>query len=749
MAVQEVVVTGSRARSVEEMRYEPGALVQAGPGVPAWSYHVYPYGWNGPVEANATARFIISPPWLTRLWRVLGLALSGLLLFELTRNALPGLPAGWRTGARTGVAAVLLAMSALIVSPQPARAAATPDPRLLSELQARLLERPKCLPTCAEVSSASVTIAGARLVLVLEVSALDRVGVPLPGAEPSWSPDLVQIDGAAAGGVYRNASGTRYVMLGAGHHIVRAEGPLGATEALSLAFALPPRVIEVHALGWDSGGVSERHLVSGALELTRRRAAADTEASTARQEEFPPFVTVDRLFNLGPDWTVTTTVGRVAPRTAAFTVTLPLLANEAVTTPGLTARDGAVTLGLGVGEPSQQFSSSLPPTGTLELEAPAEATRSERWRFNVAVNWHVEFRGTPAVIPGEHAPVWLSEYYPRPGEQLTLRATRPVATAGGTLAFDAVQLQSSVGKRSSDGTLNLSYRSTQGGAQTLQLPPAARVIRVLSDGEPIAVRPEHGVLSLTALPGSHSWTIDWETPEGVRVMTHSPRVTLAAPASNLQLSLRVPQDRWVLYAFGRGVGPAILYWSELLLFVALAWLIGRSGLTPLATRDWLLLGLGLSTFSWGVFGLFLLFVAAFEWRARNSAPAGRQRYNLMQLGFALLALVAIAAVAAAVPEGLLSRPDMRIRPDFDSGTLSWFVDQTMSELPASSVLSVSLWWYKLAMLAWALWLSFALTRWVRWAWQVFSRDGLWRAAPVTAAPLRGPDAPSPALPEMS
>jgi hypothetical protein len=63
-----------------------------------------------------------------------------------------------------------------------------------------------------------------------------------------------------------------------------------------------------------------------------------------------------------------------------------------------------------------------------------------------------------------------------------------------------------------------------------------------------------------------------------------------------------------------------------------------------------------------------------------------------------------------------------------------------------SILSISLWWYKLAMLAWALWLSFALTRWTRWAWEVFIRDGLWpgrRAASTVPPPApAAPAAPS-------
>jgi len=267
------------------------------------------------------------------------------------------------------------------------------------------------------------------------------------------------------------------------------------------------------------------------------------------------------------------------------------------------------------------------------------------------------------------------------------------------------------------------------------------VTRVLSDGRPLALRPEHGELSLSALPGAHTWTVDWQSAAGVHVITRSPTVAQAAPASNLHLSMQLPEDRWILYAFGPGVGPTILYWGELLVFIVAAWWIGRSSVTPLPARDWLLLGLGLSTFSWSVVGLFAVFVALFQWRSRQPAVSGRSRFNLLQLVSALLAVAAIVAVVAAVPQGLLAQPDMRIEPAGKAGELNWLVDQSAEYFPTPGVLSISLWWYKLAMLAWALWLSFALTRWTRWAWQIFMRDGLWRRAPLRAPP---PPAPPPA-----
>jgi hypothetical protein len=58
--------------------------------------------------------------------------------------------------------------------------------------------------------------------------------------------------------------------------------------------------------------------------------------------------------------------------------------------------------------------------------------------------------------------------------------------------------------------------------------------------------------------------------------------------------------------------------------------------------------------------------------------------------------------------------------------LTWFNDLAAGPLPAPWVLSLSLWWYKLAMLLWALWLAFALVRWVPPAWRGLTAGGFWR-----------------------
>jgi hypothetical protein len=729
---QSVVITGARRES--SAGYEPGVLVQAGPGMPQWHYHVYDYSWSGSIEPDATARFVISPPWLTRLWRIAGIVLVVLLIIELTRGDSARLPEWVRRARLAPAAALLLTVAAALGAAPPVRADTTPNADILAELRSRLLEPPKCAPDCGDVLEARVSVDASQLQVALTASALDTVGIALPGAEPNWVPETVQVDGASAGWVYRNAQGVRYVSVPPGRHVVRIAGSLGGLEGVALAFPLAPHVIDVSAVGWDVSGVNARRLVSGALELVRRRTTQESGTAT-RQEEFPPFVKVTRVFRLAHDWTIDTAVKRVAPPSRAFTVRLPLLPQESVTSAGLEAREGRVTVGLAANEEQTEFSSVIPISDTIELIAPEGAPYSERWMFAVGSTWHVDISGVPPVAPGNNAD-GIYEYYPRPGEHLAVKIGRPEPVAGGALAYDRAELTVNVGKRSRDSSLVLSYRSTQGGRQVLHLPEDAEVTLVRGDGDTLGLRPEKGELSLPAVPGRHTWTVNWRRASGATVVTRAPAVALSAPASNLQISLQVPEDRWVLFGFGPGIGPAILYWGELVVFIAVAWLIGHSRLTPLPVQDWLLLGLGLSTFSWSVFGLFVLFIALFQWRARSAPPPERRRFNLMQVGLAVLAIVAVLAVVAAVPGGLLARPDMRISGGY--GGLEWFVDQTQDALPRPGVLSVSLWWYKIAMLAWALWLSFVLTRWLKWAWEVFARDGLWRARPVAPPPAPRP-----------
>jgi len=71
-------------------------------------------------------------------------------------------------------------------------------------------------------------------------------------------------------------------------------------------------------------------------------------------------------------------------------------------------------------------------------------------------------------------------------------------------------------------------------------------------------------------------------------------------------------------------------------------------------------------------------------------------------------------------------------------THHWFTARSGPDLPRPECLAISLWWYRLAMLAWSLWLALSLLRWLRWAWKQFTAGGSWAWPKLATKPPKPP-----------
>jgi hypothetical protein len=222
----------------------------------------------------------------------------------------------------------------------------------------------------------------------------------------------------------------------------------------------------------------------------------------------------------------------------------------------------------------------------------------------------------------------------------------------------------------------------------------------------------------------------WEESRDVGMRTQPSPVGLQSPASNITTHVKVPSSRWILAAWGPGIGPAVLYWGELVVFIGVAWLLGRWRQSPLRFTEWLLLGLGLSTQSWFVFSLTAAWLVAMRWREfwRPAAELARWRFNTVQVVLAAFTVVTILTlVFSGIRNGLLAQPDMHIAGGGSQyGGYSWFLDQTDGVIEGPTIFSVPMWVYRGLFFAWAGWMAFALVRWLRWAFNAWKTNGLWR-----------------------
>jgi len=736
--VDEVVVTGSR-QTREFSRYAPNAIVQAGPGIPSWRWNNYTLRWSGPVDADQSMRLIILPGWLVSALRFVEVALmllfAGVIAAELS-NRRWTLPGGLTLGRGQGasVAAALLCGS-LLLATGPADAK-TPTPELLQQLEQRLLEPPDCVPRCAEIAAATVEVGPAAIAMELDIHAIEAVAIPLPGSAQGWRPGAVLVNGSTNARVLRQANGSFWLYVTPGRHRVNLRGPVPAVDSLEVPFPTPARVINIASDGWFVAGIKDRRLVAGSLQLTRLQ--TDDSGDTVRWESsrFPTFARVERNVELDLDWRVRTTVTRVAPAQGALTLDVPLLEGESIVSGDFTVTDGSVLVSMDPQQHTVSWVSNLPLQSPLTLRVAEGMPWKEVWRFAVGNVWNASFDGLPESNSGTYnSAVRVAEFDPRGGEQLTLTASRPEASEGTTLAFDSVTLATTHGNRSSDVTLGLEYRSTRGAQHVVRLPADAEVTSVAIDGRAQTLRAEDGELTLPILPGQHSVNVTWRSTGGMTLRTTTPEVDLGAPAGNINLSLRMPDDRWLLGTFGPQLGPAVLYWSELVVLIIFALILGRTGLAPLRSWQWLLLGLGFSTFNWPVLGVVAAWLLACGARERVvSEGLSWWRFNLLQVFIGGLTIIALLSVIAALPQGLLGTPDMHVAGHNSYGAvLGWFADRSASMLPVATAFTVPVWIYKVLILVWALWLSFALLRWLPWVWQKFSGDGFWRSRKDEAA----------------
>ena len=738
MPLETLVATASNIPPSDLIdHYSESTVVQTGVGEPSWNLGVTALlSWTGPVLASQTMHLLIAPPWLVRPLRVALVLLLGWLIWQLSSGVVRSIRA------RVPLNSAALLIAGLMLAPA-VRAQNYPSEQMLQELHQRLTEAPKCAPNCASISEATVNANADAIAVALDAQTLDAVALPLPAADASMSLASIKVDGAANDGVVRGGDGNLWIAVTRGVHRVELNYTAYA-DKVSLKFPMLPGRVQFNGSGWESSGINDSRLLADTLNLTRAHANAGDKI-VAGAQQFPPYIRVVRNLLFGLKWTSQTDVTRLAPDHGGMTVSVPLLAGEHVTTPSAKIEGNNVLATIADDSTTTNWTSAFDKSDVLTLTAPPLGERAEVWRIVVSPTWHAEFSGVPETISSndyDKSKYRNFEFHPLPGETLTIKVTRPVAVQGDTLAIDSVVLDSQFGQHAVTHTLKFNVRASQGGEHAIELPKNVDVISVLSDGQVLNVRPLDGKVSLPITPGQHGFAVAFRENADLGARTRTPAVSLGVPAANITLTASLPEDRWLLATWGPRVGPAVLYWGELVVMILVAFALSRTRRAKLTFVGWLFLGIGFSTFSWTALIVVVAWLFAFDWRGRTTL-ASSTAFNLAQIGLAALTVIALLCLISAIPQGLLGQPDMHVTGYGSSAhALQWFDDRSADALPQAMAITLPLWVYKVLMLLWALWLANALIGWLRNAFAAWTTDGYWRADKKVVQPETPTAAPS-------
>ncbi len=714
---------GDIDKTVDFDRIDPKAKVQTGPGLPQWQWHKVQLAWNGSVDAGQQLRLWYLTPTLTLLLnftRVILVAVLALLMFGVFEK--------FRSKAVSSATPLLLWFLLLPMLSMPSQEAYAdiPSKAVLDELRSKLLEKPvapDCLPSCAQIQQMKITITDTELAISLQIHAQQFVAVPLPAEYEQWFPNQVFVDGKTASGLYRDNNGL-WINLGEGEHQVVFGGTVSMLSKFTLPLPLKPNWVSIQNTGWQVIGLQENGEIDDQLQFSRLN-QTEQQQSAAELEPgaLPPFVRIERTLQLGLDWHVVTRIIRVSPVDSAVVLAVPLLPGESVTSPGIRVKDGKVEVNIPAQQTELQWESTLEKSEKIDYAA----SEAEQWievlKADVSPIWHVETSGI-AMIHLNNDAQWLPEWHPWPGEKITLQITRPGAVEGQTLTIDNSRLSIKPGQRSQEAELNISLRSSQGSQHTLMLPEQAVLQSVAINGQTQPVRQEGRKLTVPVNPGKQEVSINWREATGISTVMATSQVDLGAASVNANLNIGLGSDRWVLFALGPKLGPAVLFWGVLIVIFMLSPGLGKIRLTPLKARHWFLLLVGLSQIPLQSAGVVIAWLMLLGWRKRQSV--GLRYFNALQVVIGGLTVVSLGLLFLAVEHGLLGSPDMQIIGNQSSAfNLNWYQDRSPATLPIATLVSVPLIVYRLLMLVWSLWLAVSLLNWLKWGWECFSSNGLW------------------------
>lgn len=718
------------------LKADPKAVIQTGPGVPSWTWRTVEFGFDGPVSASQTIKPVLISPFQSRVIgvvRVLALILLAILLFcqRKKKKAKTDTEAATISSGNQAVATAVLIFCTTLPGLAENASAQFPEAELLQQLRNRLTEKPAGFPGAVSISEASLQIENKTATLTLEYHAAARAAAPVPVPLNAMEPLSAAFASGENATVLRE-NGKLWVLLpGEGIHTIKITGSLHDLSDWEWGFDLKPKQFSIEAPGWTVSGIRPDR--SAENEILFSKAQEDDGTSTTANYDNPGTnhaILVERQIELGLVWRVQTTVSRLSPKGRAVAINIPLLPGEKVVSAGRSVKSGAIEVRLGPGDESIDWEGELSPDTQLTLQTPGSATWTEQWTLAASPVWNVAFEGlAPVFLSSENQllPLWQ----PWPGENAVISVSRPKAVEGAAVTIDSAKHTLKPGRRQRSSTLELQVRTSLGEEFPIQLPADSEVRSLSQDGKSIPIRKEGDSVVVPLRPGPQAIKVEWVKKEQPGGWTRSDAVVLPVESANLTTLVRPSRDRWLILTNGPLRGPAVRFWAVFVFSILGAIILSRVPRSPLRLHSWLLLLLGLTQIhvACSLFIILWLFLALHKdesfWKRLNPS-----QHNILQIGLIGLTFLVIGFFIWIASAGLLGNPEMYVAGNGSSATyLQWFSARAEAELPTPGYWSISIWWFRLAMLLWALWLAYALVKWLRDAWKNSAQRGHFRITP--------------------
>lgn len=610
-----------------------------------------------------------------------------------------------------------------------------PSKEILNELKEKLTKEdvPTCIPYCVSIPNGKISNNGNTITLDISINSADEIVIPLPRirADNSNSVKVEKItnDGKNVKNLIKKDD-IIFLKLNSGINNVSIKMLLDNNSDkffLYSVFNIPYLVDNLKGFKINSDNDKNQ-----SFQITRNKTEKiinnkNLLNSSVSKINIEPFFTISRFLNISTTWQITTDVRRNNNIGENATIEIQLLKGEKVlTNEGVLLKD-KILLSFSPNEVVKQFVSIIPIENEIVMSYPKKALNyNEIWSFIIDFTWNFKIKGLQPIVSNSSQLI----FFPAAGDTLKLLISQPENVDGNTLTFDNVIYQFKPGRSLQELKLNSVIKSSESGFHNITLPKNSEIkdLKINNDNYPVIIKDEQLVIPVNQGTTNLKFTINLN--EDIFNILRFPTLNLNAPIVNITEEAFIPTSRWILFTNGPAIGPSVLFWAQIPIWLCIAFILSRFAIFPMNFLQWFILFFGFMQtniiFSMIVIAWFVLFALKVDYF--NHLP----HKKLINIVIAILTLLFIYSLFEGVNNGLLGTWNMKIIGNnskliHENGNLlwnlKWYQDVSSGELPSPLILSLPISVYRTIMIIWSIWLSFSFVKWIRWSISIIKNNG--------------------------
>jgi hypothetical protein len=607
----------------------------------------------------------------------------------------------------------------------------------LEKLEQQYIESKLCNDNCGLFTGLklkSADLASRTVVFEVPVSASQLTTVVLPFNANNFNWVNFSIDGKKTQSIM--ASQDRIIVaVPKGSHVVEVTAKLKADQ-LRISLAEDPKYFEnnssINAQVTQSGGNFFFEIESKKVASNEVAASHEKELEISKEIFDKPLYTIQREIYLSDKWKVRTTVSNIMPGASnkVTNISVPLLDGEKPLDSDLQIADGKVTLSLSGS--AITWESSLTPKDKMVLKN-TDIKNLETWVVYNENSWLYNYEGMNPIATGsDNKYKSINTWVMWPEEKVNLSFSLPKIAEGQTTNVTNFSLVNDSTTNPLEYDAKFTINTSIGGRYIVKFEDkATEALEVMIGKNKVETKIKDGILPLDLLAGENHIFVKFKSGEP-SIIQKIPVIKFETPVTNASFQLDL-KNRWIMFAGGADIRPAVLIWGMLLGFMLFAWFLNKNTRTPLGLVSWLLLFFGLSQTAWMTSFLIVGWILAFSFREQYLKKLEQEKlltankFNSIQTALGVVSFVGLVTLISVVATGLMSNPDVfTVGHGTYKSNLYWYIQSWDGVDNSPWVLSLPMNAYRVLILGWGVWLAFSLMSWLKWMWQEYSKFGYWK-----------------------